>query len=258
MLVAERRRRVLDWIMEEGSVSLDDLAQRLNVSLMTVRRDLDVLQTDGEVIRVRGGAIRNNNNAAPTARFEAREEAHRRSKSHLARYAVDHFVSDGDVVALEGGTTVTGMASLLSHTNLTVLTNGLNVVNRTAAFLPNITVMCCGGILRRNTYTFVGPQAEAFFDRVRVQKCFLSGTGLTLEDGLAEIDLLETEIKRALARCADKRILLIDSSKFGLRSLTPVLPIEEFEVIITDDRAPQDMVDALRARNIEVHVAPHS
>ncbi len=254
MLAEDRRKQILNWIMEEGSVRLEECSKRLNTSVMTVRRDLDLLQEEGGIKRVRGGAIREKDVIAPTVQFDRRETFQHGAKTAIAHYAAKTFIEEGDIIAMEGGTTVSEMSRHFSTPGITVLTNGLTIVNRASAQLGSITVFCCGGMLRANTMTFVGPQAEGFFDHMRANKCFVSGTGLTLEDGLAEIDFLETGIKRAIAKCAQTRILLVDSSKFGVRSLSPVLPVNGFNILVTDENAPQPMLDAFRDAGIDVHI----
>lgn len=254
MLAEERRRKIEIKVKQQGHATLEDLEKGFEVSRMTIRRDLDVLEEQGRLQRVRGGAISAKSEDAPHVFFETREQIHHDEKVRIARYAVKHLVNEGDIIILEGGTTVAEMASGLSLPNLTVLTNGLMVLNRAHPFLPNMHLMCCGGILRHNTLTFVGPQAQAFFREVRAHKCFLSGIGLTVEDGLAEIDLHETEVKRAMALSAEERILLIDSSKLGVRSLSPVLPLEEFDILVTGSEAPSHTVAALRAKGLDVRL----
>jgi DeoR/GlpR family transcriptional regulator of sugar metabolism len=256
MLAEERRRKIEVEVKDRGHATLEDLEKRFHVSRMTIRRDLDSLQEQGRLQRVRGGAVSHRGGDAPHVYFETRDRMNRGQKARIARYAVEHLVDEGDILIMEGGTTVSGMASDLSIPNLTVLTNGLMVLNRAHVFLPDIQLMCCGGILRHNTLTFVGPQAQAFFREVRANKCFLSGTGLTVEDGLADIDLLETEVKRAMAASAAMRILLMDSSKLGVRSLSPVLALGEFDMLVTGAEAPPDAVAALRSAGLEVRLVP--
>ncbi|MCS7222235.1 MAG: DeoR/GlpR family DNA-binding transcription regulator [Anaerolineae bacterium] len=256
MLIEERRRRIVEWVESDGSVSVDALSRRLSVSTMTIWRDLKALESQGLVRRVRGGAVKGRSNVAMEPQFDIKQQVYSQEKARIAAYAAAHFVRDNDIIILEGGTTVASMVPYLTQSNLTILTNGLNTIVRAAARVPHLTVMCCGGILRDVSLTFVGPQAEAFFASFRAHKFFLSATGLTLADGLTDPNPLEIQVKRAMNASAEQTILLLDSSKFGVRSLSPIIPLQEVDILVTDAGASVDVLNALREMGIEVHIAP--
>ena len=172
----------------------------------------------------------------------------------IARYAAEHFVDDHDIIILEAGTTVGAMVKHLTQKNLTVITNGLGTINELDLSLPNITAICCGGILRDIGHTFVGPQAEEFFRDLRTRRLFLSATGLAFPEGITDPNVLEIQVKRAMAKSAGQMILLLDSSKFGLRSLSPIIPLEKIDVLVTDSGAPEEYVEELGRREIEVRL----
>jgi DeoR/GlpR family transcriptional regulator of sugar metabolism len=96
-----------------------------------------------------------------------------------------------------------------------------------ARLTPAVSVYCCGGMLRPVAYTFVGPQAEEYFRTVNAATCFLSATGLTLAEGITDVSLLEIQVKRVMAASADRVIFLLDSSKFGVRSLARIVPLRK-------------------------------
>jgi DeoR/GlpR family transcriptional regulator of sugar metabolism len=253
MLAAERQRLIVEWILKEKTLSLEELQKRLKTSLMTVRRDLDHLQKGGHITRVHGGATVKKDIASHLNRFEKRKNAHSEEKDRIALCAVKDFIKENDIIILEGGTTVSAMIPYLTQFHLTVMTNGLNLVNG-LVHSENIQVMCCGGTFDKEELTFIGPQAAEFFSQFRVHKCFFGADGLTLEDGVTESNQPEIEVKRAMIKCAHQRILLIDSSKIGKSSLVPAIPLEEIDIMITDKNASNDIIHTLKTMNIDIHI----
>ena len=254
MLIEERRKAILTLLNGGESLSVKTLSEQLQVSEMTIQRDIKALEGMGVLRRVRGGAARSSRADLPEPQFDARRTLNRRLKESLARYAARELVEDDEIIVLEGGTTVASMAPFLERKNLIVLTNGFKTMAQALPYLPRLNLMSCGGMLRDTSYTLVGPQAEAFFASFHAHKFFLSGSGLTLEEGLTDPNPMEIEIKRAMRRCARQVILLIDSSKFGQQSLCPILPLEEIDILVTDSGAPQPMLAELRKMGIDVRV----
>ncbi len=117
-----------------------------------------------------------------------------------------------------------------------------------------MTVFCCGGLLRDVGLTFVGPQAEAYFRQINAHTCFLSATGITTSEGVTDPNLLEIQVKRAMAESAARVVLLMDSTKFGVRSLAKIFDIRDFDVLITDADAPAGMLEAIRTLEVDVHL----
>ncbi|HHW88000.1 MAG TPA: DeoR/GlpR transcriptional regulator [Chloroflexi bacterium] len=250
-----RRDQIAAFVQEQASVSADALSERFGVSLMTIWRDLTTLEESGRVRRVRGGAARPERAADTEPLYDSKRIINLTVKERLARYAAEHFVKDGDILFLEAGTTVAAMVKYLaSYQHLTVIGNGLGTMNELARLTPAINVYCCGGMLRPVAYTFVGPQAEEYFRNINATTCFLSATGITLTEGITDVNPLEIQVKRAMSASADRVIFLMDSSKFGVRSLARVAPLTDVDVLITDGDAPPAFVEALRAKGIEVHL----
>ena len=255
MLVEERWQLIKRWLNEDNSITLEKLSKRLNVSLMTVRRDLNMLQKQGFLKRVRGGAVKINKEFTFKSRFTARKTVNVEEKKLIAQYAVENFVDENDIIALEGGTTVSLMAPYLNIPNLKIITNGLNIINTISEFSQISKLMCCGGSFFEQEFTFVGPNAEEFYKEFRVHKCFFGADGFTFEDGAGEFNLEEIGVKQAMLRCSNQHILLIDSSKFGTPSFVPAVPCKNIDIIITDSKAPKSILQSLKTLNIEVHIA---
>lgn len=225
---------------------------------MTIWRDLSQLEKMGYIQRVRGGAIKSGLPEGFEPLFESKERLYNQQKKRIAQYAAEHLITKDEIIIFEGGTTVGQVVSYLNQTNLTILSNGLSTLVRASHHVPHFNVICCGGMLRERSHTIVGPQAEAFFANFHAHKLFLGGSGLTLEDGLTDPNPLEIQVKRAMHKSAEQTILLLDSSKFGARSLTQIIPLEEIDALVTDAAAPRAILEGLVATGMRIHVVDES
>jgi DeoR/GlpR family transcriptional regulator of sugar metabolism len=259
MMIHSRHNQILDWLQTEKTISAAALSERLHVSNMTIWRDLKQLEQQGLLKRVHGGAAaipQNLSGSSLHASFQLNPAVFSPIKTKLGRYAAHFLVEENDNIVLEGGTTVTSMVPYIDQANITILTNGLNTMLLAAPLIDSKRVLCCGGVLSKYADSFLGPQAEAFFSEFRVEKVFLSASGVTLEDEFTDPEPLYAPLKHAMRRSAEKVVVLVDSSKFGKRTLNQVLRFSEVDILVTDSGAPQDMLDAIAARGIEVHIAP--
>ena len=234
-------------------MSLNELSERLDASAMTVRRDLDLLDQQGLLKRVRGGAVSIDSMSASHL-FDCRNQVQIAQKRKIAEYAAKSLIHDGDILFLEGGTTVHMMTTHLEQSNLTILTNGLRIISSLTSRHDKVTVMASGGNVDFSEQIFIGPQAAAFFSNFRAHKCFVGADGLTLEDGATEAFLSENEIKRAMVEYAKEVILLIDSAKIGTSSLIPAINVDQLSMVVTDKDAPKDIIDGLVDRGVVVHI----
>ena len=258
VLPEQRRTLIRQMIRQEGVVNTEELAARFDVSYMTIWRDIALLEEDGKVQRVRGGAIQPEAAAEPEPAYFSKQRVRSREKEAIACYAARHLVHDNEILILDAGTTVAAITKYLTQRNLTIVTNGVQTILETMNRLSSMTVMSCGGILREPAHTFVGPQAERFFDNLSAHTFFLGATGLSFPEGITDPSPLEIQVKRAMAASAARIVLLLDSSKFGVRSLLPVVPLSAVHEVVTDDQVPQDDLNHLRALGIHVHVVPPS
>lgn len=256
----ERRRQIVKDIETLGDNAIPRLSRKYGVSEMTIRRDLKALEDGGLIKRTYGGAVRWPLNG-PEPNLLARDKRQTlatKQKTLLARYAAEELVAADDIIIMEGGTTVTAMAPYLAEKEeLTVVTNGIATAEELRRHLPlSATIICTGGILRPESSTCVGSVPEQFFGEFHAHRLFLSATGLTLDAGLTDPKILEIQVKRAMVSAAREVILLLDSSKFGVRSLTSVVSVNRLYALVTDDAAPPEIVAALRARGLRVIVVP--
>ncbi len=256
----ERRQHILSDIDHIDDNMIPQLSEKYGVSEMTIRRDLKLLEEDGVIKRTYGGAVRwspHDSEQSVIAR-EEREVLSTGQKINIARYAAEHYVSDGDIIILEGGTTTTMMVPfLIGKEGLTIVTNGLRTAGELWRLMADSAmILCAGGILRAESQTFVGPLTEHFFAEINANRLFLSATGLTLEKGITDPNILETQVKRAMIESASEVVVMLDSSKFGRKSLMRVLEFPEIDHLITDWNAPQSLLDGLRQRDVDVQIVP--
>lgn len=262
MLPTQRRQRILEDINRTGAGTVAGLSEKYGVSETTIRRDLKLLEDDGHVRRTHGGAVseqRENDTSTIVAR-EKRKRLYAEQKRQIARYVAQQLIEDGDIIMLGGGTTVNAIVPWLADkSDLTVVTNGLAIagdLHHTLRQHGDATIICSGGILRSVSSTFVGPVAERFFHEFHVNKLFLSATGLTLDTGVTDPSMLETQVKKAMIASASEVVIIMDSSKFTVKSLLTVLNVEDIDVLVTDEGITSEMKAAIEAWGVDVHVAP--
>jgi DeoR/GlpR family transcriptional regulator of sugar metabolism len=251
MLAQERKKRILNIVELNGSATIEKIRSKVSVSDMTIWRDLDKLEKDGFVKRVRGGVV-----SASERQFKDKKHDFGPVKNALSCYAAREFISDGDVICLDGSSTVSSIVSHLNNENLTVLTNSLEVTREVLNHTPFITLISSGGVLRDVSETFVGPAAESFFAEHGIDKLLLSSTGFTFEQGFTDPSPLDVQAKKAMISSADKVIALVDSSKFGLRSLMPFASLEKIDILVTDSNVSGGIVAELREKGVDVRIVP--
>jgi len=221
---------------------------------MTALRDLKALEKKGFINKVHGGAIKKEiSQYEPT--FEEKDAIASKEKEVIAKYAADNVINESDIVSLGAGSTITKIIPHLKQKKLTILTNGLKTMANIAQYTPNFTLIGSGGELRKPALIFVGPEAENFFKRNKADTVILSGTGLTLKDGITDPDPLDAEVKKVMCENAKKVIFLIDSTKIGKRSLVSMIALEDIDLLIIDDKAPENFIKKLKKSNINFEIA---
>ncbi|WP_322802262.1 DeoR/GlpR family DNA-binding transcription regulator [Thermoflexus sp.] len=246
----ERRQAILRILEEEGRVSVADLSRRFALSEVTIRKDLAWLEAQGLLIRTHGGALPADRNPAELA-FEVRERLNREEKLRIGQAAAS-LVQDGDSIALDASTTAMYLARFLrDRRELTVVTNGIRVAMEFAG-RSGITVLMPGGTLRWEAFSLVGAWGEDILRRIHIQKAFVGAKGLTLEEGLTDVNPEEVRLKSAIVEAAKEVIAIVDHTKWGRVAFATFCPLDRVRLVITDNQAPPDMVEAVRERGVEV------
>lgn len=245
MYATERQQQILELARRDGRVEVKDLAETLDVTTETVRRDLTVLERRGLVRRTHGGAI-------PVERlgFEPavsdREGRMAGQKERIAKAALDE-VPDGGAVLLDAGTTTVRLAELLpTDRELTVVTHALPVAT-VLATRPNVTLHLLGGTVRGRTLAAVGAWTEQALRDIYADVAFVGTNGITVEHGLTTPDLGEAAVKRAIVHAARRVVVLADHTKFGRSDLAHVAPLSAVDTVITDLDLEPELADEVEA-----------
>jgi len=255
----ERQQSIARIVEEHGRARVGDLAARFNVSTVTIRKDLLALELQGRVVRAHGGAVAVEAGHSESA-FAIRERLLPGEKDAIGRAAAAS-VLHGESIALDASTTALALARHLRRRgpwpHLTVITNGLRIATELAGS-PGITVAMPAGFVRWEAMSLVGPLSDGMFDRINVQRAFMGAAGFTLETGLTDATEEEAHIKRLMVGAAKDVVAVVDHTKWGRAGFATFCPTERLTAVITDEGAPDAMVEALRARGIDVLSVPAS
>lgn len=248
----ERLDQILDLMEEKGRASVSDLSKRFEVSTVTIRNDLAELERQGRVVRTHGGAMIRPDSIQEPA-FSLRQRIRSSEKERIARAAAG-LVRDGDSIALDASTTAWHLARLLKDRHeLTVITNGLfNALELSDS--PGVAVVMPGGMLRSGSTSLVGDLGAAIFDHYHVQKGFFSAWGLTLQEGLTDLNQYEVELKRLMVERSKEVIAIIDATKWGQVAFSTFASLNQVDQVISDAPVPPEMVADIRARGINVQL----
>jgi DeoR/GlpR family transcriptional regulator of sugar metabolism len=230
VLVEERRQRVLDAVSQRGFIALKDLAQSIQVSESTLRRDLDYLHHRGVLKRTHGGAIYLGDSSGLPA-LEERTASQPEEKRIIARAGAAR-VQDGDAILLDGGTTTLEVARLLVGRSLQIVTNSLPIANLFASNRETDLVML-GGYVYPKTGVALGPLTVRMMEDVHVQQAILSVGGITAK-GLFNSNLLLVETERQMMRCADEVVVVADHTKLGRQALAFLCELSAVDTLIVD------------------------
>jgi DeoR/GlpR family transcriptional regulator of sugar metabolism len=253
LLAETRRRKVLDWLQEEGSARVRTLADAFDVSEVTIRQDLEKLEAEGHIAREHGGAfLKSVPQQVREMALQLRENMD--AKQRIGRAAAQ-LVGDGETIVLDSGSTTTEVAANLIHRrDMTVITNALNIALMLGAE-AGFEVHMSGGHFKAPTLSLSGERSADNFQGLFVQKLFLATAALDLEAGLTYPALSDIAVKRAMIEAAERVYLVADSSKIGARSFSSLGGLDLVHVLITDDGIRPEDRAAIEAAGVEVIVA---
>ena len=236
MLAVQRRELIKQQIERKGEVLVAELSKILNVSESTIRRDLDVLESQQVVTKTYGGAVIHERYAfIEEPLFSEREYENHEQKEQIAKSAAE-LVEDGDVIILDNGTTTSLMAKYLQgKKDVTVITNSVNIAYRLLSD-PSIEIIILGGQVRKRTGAVVGNGALLALQSMWANKLFLSCSGVSLEGGVAVSNVNTMELRKQMIQSAQSTILLADHSKIGKRFVAKICSLQEITTLITDQR----------------------
>jgi len=248
-----RRQMIAETVMAEGAMRIEDLTERFGISLMTAHRDLDELADQGLLRKTRGIV-----SAAPTSLIEA-SNVYRASRQHAEKQSIAAaaaaLIEPGQAVFFDDSTTVMQiLPHLPARVPLTAITNSMSLMNE-LKLTRDITLVGLGGQFHNWCNAFMGPVTTAEIRRLRADLLIMSMAAIT-DDMVFHQSPEMVETKRAMFDSAARRVLLTDHTKFERRALYAMCALDEFDVVIVDDGILPHQIDRMRARGINVQVAP--
>jgi DeoR/GlpR family transcriptional regulator of sugar metabolism len=251
----ERRDAIMSLLLEAERVSVRELTERFDVSMMTVHRDLDVLADRGVLRKVRGGAT-----ALPTALYESslgfRLNEARDAKRAIAEHAA-HRVKAGSSVALDDSTTTLAMVPyLVSIPQLTIVTYFASVIEEVARVTDStLKLVVVGGTYHAKYHSFGGVLAQQHLEELQVDHSFVSVSAIDVDRGAFHQEPDQAVLKRTVVEIARHSTLLADASKFGKGALHRVVALDAFDCIVVDEGTPKSVLSALRAHRLPLETA---
>lgn len=245
----ERRRAILAYLVTHTRATVEELNELFpGTSAMTIRRDLDHLEQEGEVIRIHGGAMLNPARTLQEAQYGVREVENRDEKARVATLAVQQL-GDTRSIYIDAGTTCMEFARLLSGSGLLVTTSGANIAAELAGRNPDMTVTMLGGSLNPRSLAVSGSQSIAQVQNINIDTAVMCTSGYAPGAGFSNGHIGESELKRAVIAKARRVILLMDGTKLG-RTLPYTFARPEDVDIIICDRNPGDAAGGIPEEKI--------
>ncbi|TNC48041.1 DeoR/GlpR transcriptional regulator [Rubellimicrobium rubrum] len=252
MLSEPRRRRILEWLQEEGSARVRDLAAAFQVSEVTIRQDLERLEAEGQVTREHGGAFLNTVPQQVGA-LTLQHSQNMEKKRQIGALAAS-LVGEGETLILDAGSTTTEVAlRLRERRGLTVITTALNIALILGA-VPGMAVHMPGGQFKAPTLSLSGDASVDYFQNILAGKLFLATAGVAPEAGLTYPSFADLQLKQAMIRAASRVYLVADSTKINKTSFTRLSSLEVVHTFITDDGISDRDAQEFERRGIEVLV----
>lgn len=253
LLAEPRRRKILEWLQEEGSARVRDLSAAFAVTEATIRQDLERLESDGYISREHGGAfLKSVPQQVESLTLHHVENMDRKRRIGQAAAAL---VGDNETIIIDSGTTTTQFAeNLRARQYLNIITNALNIALMLGGN-PTNTVHMPAGQFKAPTLSLSGEKSVDFFVGIYAEKLFLATAGISFDAGLTYPAIGDIYVKRAMIKAASKVYLLADSTKIGRMSFSSLGGIELVHTLITDDGISAEDLKGFRSRGIDVIVA---
>jgi len=249
----DRHTQLIGLLKVRGYCSVVEMSQLLNVSSMTIRRDLHILH-EKQIVELTYGGARWIAPKRHEPDFDIRTHEHLVEKQAIGKLAAELFIKEGDVVGIDSGSTTLEIVRNLPDIPLTVVTHSMAAAN-VVAQNKLYSLIVLGGVLQRGANCFCGPQAIVALQTLYINKLFLSASGLLLPQGLSCDNLLDAEVKQALLNSSRQIILCMDSSKIGRAYLARFAPLDVIDTLITDNGISDESREAIEQQHIQVITA---
>ena len=248
----QRLESIRNELLKADEVFVEKLAAKFGVSSMTVRRDLEMLESNGEVIRTHGGAALAKRLTFEFA-FRDKQSKNQQKKNLIAKCASE-YVEDGQIIMLDTGTTTLQIARQLSDKkDVTIITTSLAIISQ-LQFASNLELVLLGGFLRRGSPDMHGPLTEQNIEQFSADLAFMGADAVDNKGNTYTDDLRVVNIDRKIALSAQKVIVVADSSKFGKKAMCKVLKAVDYDLIITDSAVKKGTLAELKSKKVNLRL----
>ena len=250
-IVSKRRERLLDYLSVNQTINTNELAQKLDISPLTLRRDLQALDDEGLIVRHYGGAkLITNIDDKVNSKENSINSIPVNSKNILAKYAAD-LINDGDTIFINSSSTALLILEYLGDKRVYVVTNNGKALQSTIG--PNIELVLTGGQVYERKQSLVGEFATYILSKITANKCFLGVSGITSDSGISTSVLEETLINHEMInRCSGPVYVLADSSKVGIHNNFSSGDIHEISHLITDSNIKEIDIQEFKEKGVTV------
>lgn len=248
--IAERHKYILEMLNKNGFIKVSDIAKDLDVTAVTIRKDLKYLEKKKLLYRTHGSASPVNPHTADI-NLREKEKLKPNEKKRIALAACKLIEENDSIIIASGSTAHTFAQELNPQANLTVVCASL----KTSILLNeinNIEVIQLGGIVRKNSYSVIGDFAAKIFDDLTCSKLFLGVDGIDFENGVTNSNIEEAILNKKMMKAALRTIILSDSTKFAKRGFGKICSLEQIDMIITDSGIPENTAKAIEEMGIEL------
>jgi len=246
MLPLQRRNEVKKLISERGFASVIELSEHFGVSVMTIRRDLDQLESEGVIQRSHGGAVKSEDSFAFMSTITKADQCSE-EKERIGKMGAS-MIHDGDTIALDSGTTTYEIAKNLMDKKITVITNAINILMELMKN-PKIEILFAGGIVQRGLLNTLGYQTDSFIAGYRADKAFIGIEGLDIDSGITILDPTNAHSKQMMIAIARESIVVCDHTKINRIATSFVARLNQISCVITDDG-----INKSTLKEIEEHI----
>jgi DeoR family transcriptional regulator of aga operon/DeoR family fructose operon transcriptional repressor len=253
----ERRKDIVKKIKKDQTLKVQNLVSEYQVSIETIRRDLEFLEKQGYLQRVYGGAVLHGYYSIAEAEHIQREQSNSREKQAIGKQAAA-LITDGDSLFIDYGTTTIEMVRPMEdRKNLTILTNGMLIAQELARFAKSggWKIILLGGEVRENEFTVSGAMTNSNLSNFFLNKMIMGIGGINLQDGVTDYHIAEAGTRRLAIEQADTVIGLADHSKFGITALNRICPVDKLDILVTGWTVPETVLDEDRGLGITVYTA---
>ncbi len=251
MINSQRKKEILEYLSDVDYRTVKDISEKFNVSMNTVRRDINELADSNYVEKFYGG-VRLARKSDST--YDYRILSNLNEKQKIAEYAAA-LIKDNDLIFIDSGSTTPLLVDYIDRNySLTIVTNNLHVIRKVTE-INNWDVIVVGSQLKHSSHSFINVMNWDYLNTLNLNKAFIATTGLTIKSGATNPDNAEAIIKTGMMKRSSENYLMMDSSKFDQTSLITFASIEDFYMIITSGTVPQYYLDYFAEKNIQFKIA---